>query len=277
MPSQHTIASTLTDLGRAGRFLAQLGAAEGAAGNLSVYVGHDATPPPEFASAEPFELPVPVPRLAGGWLVVTGSGQRLRNVADDPGASLGCVAIDDGGRTALLLTTPRRRFARLTSELSSHLVVHQDQLRSAGGDYCAVVHAQPHHLTYLSHLDAYQDPGTLSHRLLRWQPETILNFPEGVGVVPFMVPGSDALMEGTRAALRERSLVVWAKHGVMARSTRSLEHAVDLVEYLETAARYEVLDLTVGGRATGLTSDELGEICRAWQVAPGLSHPTGGR
>lgn len=277
MPTQHSIASTLDDLGHAGRFLAQLGAAEGAAGNLSVFVGGGATPPPEFSAAERLELPAPIPQLAGGCLVVTGSGQRLRDIARDPGASLGCLVVDDGGRTAHLLTTPRRRFTRLTSELSSHLVVHQDQLRAQRVDYCAVVHAQPRHLTYLSHIDAYQDPDTLNHRLLRWQPETILNVPEGIGVVPFRVPGSAALTEATLAALREHALVVWAKHGVMARSTCSLEHAVDLVEYLEAAAHYEFLDLVAGGRASGLTGDELGEICRAWQVEPRLSRPAGSR
>jgi len=268
LPTPTPIASTLTDVGRAGRRLAELGAAEGAAGNLSVYVGRAAAPPAEFSVTERLELPSPIPELAGGWLVVTGSGRRLRDVADDPGSNLGCVLVDEGGRTARLFTTPRRRFARLTSELGSHLAVHQDQVRAGATDHSAVVHAQPRHVTYLSHVEAYQDRDTLNHRLLRWQPETILNFPQGIGVVPFRVPGSAALTELTLPALREHSIVVWARHGVMARSTRSVEDAVDLVEYLEAAAHYEYLDLVAGGRASGLTSEDLRAICQAWQVEP---------
>jgi len=268
LPTPTPIASTLIDVGRAGRRLAELGAAEGAAGNLSVYVGPDAAAPPEFSRTEQLELPAEVPDLAGGWLVVTGSGRRLRDLADDPGADLGCIRVDAGGRTARLFTAPQRRFARLTSELGSHLVVHQDQVRATGTAHSAVVHAQPRHVTYLSHVEAYQDRDTLNHRLLRWQPETILNFPRGIGVVPFRVPGSAALTELTLTALREHSIVVWARHGVMARSTRSIADAVDLVEYLEAAAHYEYLDLAAGGRASGLTSEELRAICRAWQVEP---------
>jgi rhamnulose-1-phosphate aldolase len=109
LPTPTPLASTLIDVGRAGRRLAELGAAEGAAGNLSVYVGPDAAAPPEFSRTEQLELPAEVPDLAGGWLVVTGSGRRLRDLADDPGADLGCIRVDAGGRTARLFTAPQRR------------------------------------------------------------------------------------------------------------------------------------------------------------------------
>ena len=52
-----------------------------------------------------------------------------------------------------------------------------------------VVHAQPPHLVYLSHIPACRDEGHLDRRLMRWEPETIVNLPTGVGLLPFMVPG----------------------------------------------------------------------------------------
>ena len=62
-------------------------------------------------------------------------------------------------------------------------------------------------------------------------------------------------------SLRTRRIVVWGKHGVMARSNQSVTRAVDRIEYAETAARYEYMDLLAGGRGEGLTRrrDALGQ------------------
>ena len=61
------------------------------------------------------------------------------------------------------------------------------------------------------------------------------------------MPGSDEPMVASLAGPAVHPAVVWAKHGVLARSDRSVGHAADLVEYVETAARYEYLDLVAGG------------------------------
>jgi hypothetical protein len=58
------------------------------------------------------------------------------------------------------------------------------------------------HLTLLSHIQRYQDEGYLNTHLLRWQPETIVNLPEGIGFIPFHVPGSPELMAATVERLR---------------------------------------------------------------------------
>lgn len=67
-----------------------------------------------------------------------------------------------------------RRFERVTSEFNSHLAVHYDQVMASETNFYAVIHAQPPYLTSLSHAPRYQDEATLNHRLLRWQPETIV-------------------------------------------------------------------------------------------------------
>jgi ribulose-5-phosphate 4-epimerase/fuculose-1-phosphate aldolase len=98
--------------------------------------------------------------------------------------------------------------------------------------------------------------------LLRWEPETIVNLPEGIGVLP----GSAALMALNIAGLRAHRIVLWSKHGVMARSDQSVTKAADRIEYAETAARYEYMDLANGQKAEGLTRPELQEVVRAFDV-----------
>ncbi len=254
-------------IGEAGQRLSQIDSCEGAAGNISVYFGWRADPRRLFPKSEPVRLPVAAPALAGGSLIVTGSGRRLREVLRDPAANLGVLAIDKGGRTGCLRTSPRRKFERLTSELDSHLAVHQDQIGATGANFHALVHAQPVYLTYLSHIPRYRVAGVMSRRLLRWEPETIVNLPEGIVCVPFRVPGSAGLSAATVTALRSHRVAVWSKHGVVARSDESVKRAVDRIEYAETAARYECLDLMAGGRGRGLSDRELRAICRAFKLA----------
>ena len=129
-----------------------------------------------------------------------------------------------------------------------------------------MVHAQPVSLTYLSQIPAYRDETYLSRRLLRWQPEAILNLPEGLGCVPFLVPGSAELMAATVESLRVNRIVVWSKHGVVARSDQSVKLAVDRIEYAETAAHYEYTNLLNGEKGEGLTDEEIRGVARAFGI-----------
>jgi rhamnulose-1-phosphate aldolase len=154
----------------------------------------------------------------------------------------------------------------VTSEFNTHLAVHHDQMRSRPIKMHAIVHAQPKHLTYLSHLQKYQDERYLNTHLLRWQPETILNFPQGIGILPFLLPGSSHLMLESMLCLREHPLVIWSQHGVMARADESILHALDLVEYTETAAQYEVLNLSTGEASAGLSPENIRAVAESWNI-----------
>jgi rhamnulose-1-phosphate aldolase len=251
----------LTQIGEAGRRLSEIGASEGAAGNISVCVRWDIQLGARFKYVETVGLPLEVPELAGTTFIVTGSGRRLREVIENPGANVGCLVVDEGGQTGSVYAAYNRLFQRLTSEFNSHLAVHYNVLAHSEGSFNAIIHAQPPYLTYLSHIDEYHDEEYLNQRLLRWQPETILHFPEGIGMVPFQVPASYELMEATAAALQNRRLVIWAKHGVVSRSEKTTKRAADGIEYAEAAARYEYLNLAAGERSKGLSPEEIRLIC----------------
>ena len=256
----------LASIGAGGSHVAAIEASEGAAGNISVFVGWPMEFRRRFPITEEIALPAPAPHLASGAVIVTGSGRRLRDIKDDPAANLGVVRVSADGTSGLLHTATNRLFERVTSEWNSHLAVHDDTVERTGTNFHAVVHAQPPHLTYLSHIAEYRNEGFLNERLLRWEPETIINLPAGIGALQFMLPGSAALMAANVESLRAHRIVVWAKHGVMARSDISVKRAVDRIEYAETAANYEYMDLVVGGRAEGLSRDDLRAVVAAFDV-----------
>lgn len=253
-------------IGEAGRRLSDIQALEGAAGNISIYIGWPMDPRRKFPLESGIDLPVPVPELADKAFLVTGSGRRLREIIQEPAANLGFVVVDEGGHTGRLYTSPRRLFARLTSEFNSHLAVHRDQVCLTGTNFHAIVHAQPPYLTYLSHIPRYQDEEYLNQHVLRWQPEAIVNLPEGLGFVPFRVPGSSQLMSDTAEELRKHRVVVWAKHGVMARSDVSVKRAADRIEYAETGAHYEYMNLVNHELGEGLSRGEIRTICETYCV-----------
>lgn len=265
-PPYPPLSEFLTAMGEAGRRVSEISASEGAAGNISCFFAWEIPVAEMFPESEPFTLPGPVPELAGGTVIATGSGRRLRELHRAPEANLGAVCISADGASAVLRTSSRRLFERLTSEFNSHLAVHRDRVAQEGTAFCALIHAQPVHLTYLSHITRYQDDLYLNQHILRWEPEGICQIPEGVGFIPFAVPGSDELMQANVAKLRTHQIVLWAKHGVMARSNTSVKRACDLIEYAETGALYEYLNLTNHGLAEGLSRQEILRVCAAFNV-----------
>ena len=253
-------------IGEAGRRLAEIEASEGAAGNISVYVGWPLDPRRVMPLTETIVLPEAFPELAEKCFIVSGSGRRLREIKDNPPANLAFVKVDEGGKTATLYSAPGRLFAKPTSEFNSHLAVHRDQILETKTNFHAVIHAQPVHLTYLSHIKRYQDTDFLNRHILRWQPEMIVQLPEGIGHIPFKLPGSAELMAATIQGLRHHRIVLWGKHGVMARSDQSVMRACDRIEYAEIGARYEFMDLQAGGEAEGLSAEDVKRICSAFDI-----------
>lgn len=256
----------VVEIGRAGRLLHQLGAAEGAAGNISLFLPE---PTPgvrgfclgRFPRDEPYQLPGGV-QLPQGVLLVTASGRRLRDVLDQPDRSLCALVIDAGG--AAWLHRPNNSTLLPTSEIGSHVAIHARAL-GATPKLHAVVHAQPPKTTFLSHIPAYQESTRFTRQLFRWQPETITAMPHGVTVVPYETPGSAEQGAQTANAFRNSNVVLWAGHGVVARSLSGPMAAADLIEYLEAAAGYELLDIQLGRPATGLTVAQLRAVCERFE------------
>ena len=265
-----TLDEILTSMGRAGRRLNEIDACEAGAGNISVCVSWDLDIQSRFPESEDLDLPWTVPALAGRTVLVTGSGSRLRDILDDPEANVSAVRVHEGGASGTWFTSPRKEFVRPTSEFNSHLAVHEDQVTQRAVDFQALIHAQPPYLVLLSRIPSLRTDREMNRRILRWEPETIVQLPQGVKVLAFMLPGSQELMENNIMGLRDHEIVLWAKHGVMARSDVSALAGVDKVEYAETGAMYEYRDMAGGGLGEGLTDGEMKAVIDAFHVPSDL-------
>src|SRR5512138_2801426 len=89
-------------MGEAGRHLADIEASEGAAGNISVCLRWPVELRNLFPIMNEIELPQPVPELAGATFLVSGSGRRLREIRDEPTASIAGIVVHEDGKTGKL-------------------------------------------------------------------------------------------------------------------------------------------------------------------------------
>lgn len=260
--------TVLEDIGDAGEQVSAIGAAEGAAGNISVFTrelsGLNGSP---FLCQQEISLPVDAAALAGGYVIISGTGKRIRDLKRKPHQTICVIQIQDNGQTGYLYTAGN---VVPTSEFNSHLAIHADQVARNSFPYHAVLHGQSLYLTFLSHLPEYQDTIAVNKRLLRWEPETILVFPEGVGMLDFAPPGSPEQMIQTVAGLQSYKLVIWAKHGSVSRSEISAVKAADYLEYIETAAHYEFLNRQIGAPIAGLTDAEIRWIAKNFSLTQNL-------
>ena len=137
------LAELLASMGAAGKRLNAIDAIEAGAGNLSASCNWNLDLTETFPDTTDIDLPLAVPNLAGYTVLVTGTGCRLREVADDPASNVGAVTIHQDGTTGTLHYRADGNFTRPTSEFNSHLAVHNDQVGRRGLDFHAVIHAQP--------------------------------------------------------------------------------------------------------------------------------------
>ncbi len=184
---------------------------------------------------------IPIPDMGGEYLLVTGSGKYLRNVALDVPANCGIVELDAAGSSWRIVWGLKNN-ARPTSEIAAHVGAHAARKRATGGASRVLYHAHPTALVALSSF-VPSDARILTRVLWSSHTESVIACPGGVGALGCLVPGSTELAQQTAKVLEDYAACVWALHGVMA-SGATFDEAFGLVQALDKAA-----DIYARGRA----------------------------
>lgn len=170
--------------------------------------------------------------LAGRCLLVTATGSYFKNMEFDPERNLGIIRICHDGTHAHLLWGFAGGKA-FTSELPTHLMSHVQRLQ-ADPNHRVVLHAHPANLLAMTFVHTL-DPREFTRTLWQMCTECIMIFPDGVGVLPWMLCGTEAIGRATAEEMKTARLVVWAQHGIYAAGC-SLDEAFGLVETAEKGA-----------------------------------------
>ncbi len=172
------------------------------------------------------------PELEGKYFLVTGTGKYFKNVKYAPEENLGLVRLTKGGGEAELLWGFSDG-GKFTSEFPAHMMSHAARLKADPANR-VVMHCHPGNLlamTYVHDLDERAFTRTL------WQmcTECVVVFPDGVGVLPWMLCGTNEIGAATAEKMVSSRLVVWAQHGIYG-AGRDLDEAFGLIETAEKAA-----------------------------------------
>lgn len=153
-----------------------------------------------------------VPNLAGEHFIVTGSGKFMRNVQLDPEANISIIEIDSSGEKFRILWGMRDG-GRPTSELPTHLMNHEVKKLATDGKYRVIYHAHCTNTIALTFVLPLKDE-VFTRELWECATECPVVFPQGIGVVPWMVPGGRAIAVETSKLMKEYDVAIWAHHGM---------------------------------------------------------------
>ena len=176
---------------------------------------------------------VSVPDLAGEFFLVTGTGKFFRNIILYPETCLAIIEIDEKGENY------RKCWGFAdgkgpTSELPTHLMNHEVKKCASGGKHRVIYHAHPANVIALTFVLPLTDE-VFTRELWEMITECPVVFPDGVGVVGWMVPGGREIAVETGKLMEKYDAVIWAHHGIFC-SGESFDVTFGLMHTIEKSA-----------------------------------------
>jgi rhamnulose-1-phosphate aldolase len=202
--------------------------------------------------------------LAGKYFIVTGSGKYFKNVIDDPAVNLGVIRVAADGKNLELLWGLEEG-GRPTSELPSHFMSHIARMK-VDPENRIVMHTHATHLLAMTFTHPLEEKA-LTRTLWQMCTECLVVFPEGVGIIPWIVPGTNEIGKATAAKMHEYRLVIWPFHGIYG-AGRNMDEVFGLIETAEKAAKVYTYVQAQGGAKQAITDQQLKDLADAFGVTP---------
>lgn len=205
-----------------------------------------------------------VPKLAKEYFLVTGSGKYFRNVIIKPEDSICIIELDEKGENYRIVWGLVNG-GRPTSELPSHLMNHEVKMIATGGKHRVIYHAHTTNIIALTFVLPLEDK-VFTRELWEMATECPVVFPEGVGVVPWMVPGGRDIAVATSELMKKYNLAIWAHHGMFA-SGEDFDLTFGLMYTAEKSAEIlvKMLSMQPNKRQT-ITPDNFRDLAKAFNV-----------
>lgn len=199
--------------------------------------------------------------IAGKIFIVTGTGKYFKNVNDDPSNNLGIVRIAADGVNAELLWGYEDG-GKFTSEFPAHLMSHMARL-TVDPQNRVVIHTHPTNTLAMNFVHPLEDKA-FTHSLWEMCTECIVVFPEGVGVLPWMLCGTNSIGEATAEKMKEFRIVIWGMHGIYG-AGKTMDETFGLIETVEKAAQIYMLTAHLP-RINTIKDEEMVELAEFFGV-----------
>lgn len=205
-----------------------------------------------------------VPGLGGEYFLATGSGKFFRHVARCPEENVCLLELDEAGENYRIVWGLTKG-GKSTSELPSHLMNHEVKKRVSGGRHRVIYHAHCTNLIALTFVLPLDDK-VFTRELWEMATECPVVFPDGVGVVPWMVPGGRDIAVATSRLMETYDVAIWAHHGAFA-SGETFDLTFGLLHTVEKSAEILCKVLSMGGhKRQTIQPDEFRALARDFGV-----------
>ncbi len=218
-----------------------------------------------YAEPRCIELTKPAPALANDWFLVTGSGKFFRNVQLDPADCLALLQVDDKG-LSYKIHWGLSHGGLPTSELAAHFQSHSVRKQVSNGADRVIMHCHATNFMALSYV-VNLDSARFTRLLWEGSTECLVVFPDGVGILPWMVPGTDQIGQATADAMASHSLVMWPFHGIFGAGP-NLDETFGLIDTAEKSSEVVVKALSMGGIRQSITTEQLVALGERFNVKP---------
>ncbi len=204
-----------------------------------------------------------VPLLAGEYFLVTGSGKYFRNVMRAPEDSIGIIEVDAAG-DHYRIVWGLVNGGKPTSELPSHLM-NLEVKKKRDEKYRVVYHCHATNLIALTFVLPLTDEA-FTRELWEMATECPVVFPDGIGVVDWMVPGGRDIAVATSRLMESYDVAVWAHHGMFC-AGEDFDLTFGLAHTVEKAAEIlvKMLSMRPDKRQT-ITPQNFRDLAAAFKV-----------
>ncbi|WP_416327660.1 rhamnulose-1-phosphate aldolase [[Eubacterium] hominis] len=211
----------------------QLGWHERNGGNLTYWLNQE-----EVAMIEEelihedvwFPIQTKVQELANQYFLLSGTGKYFHQMKKAPMITTGIIQVDESGES-YRICWGFEDGGKPTSELPTHLMNMEVRKRKSNAMERVIYHAHCPNLIALTFLLPLKDE-IFTRELWEMMTECPVIFPEGVGVVKWMVPGGREIAVETSRLMEQYRAIVWAHHGLFCSgvdfdSTFGLMHTIE--------------------------------------------------
>lgn len=198
--------------------------------------------------------------LIGKYFVITGTGKYFRNCKAYPEENLGILRVEDAHTLGLLWGY--KDGGRPTSEAPTHLACHMERLK-IDPEHRLVIHCHPTNIICMTHIHDL-DSAHFTEDLWKMQTESIVVFPEGIAVLPWILCGGEEIGRATAEKMKEYRSVVWAQHGIFC-TGKTLDEVFGLIETIEKAAEIymKIYDKKI---YQSITNEQLITLAKAFKI-----------
>lgn len=210
-------------------FIFSKGLSEGASGNISAVA--DKIIRKKSADYREVKLPIKLKNIRGMSFCMTSTGSRMYKIMDEPEKYLSLINVSNDGCSYFILEG-----GKPTSEILCHLLSYENNIARSG--FSSIVHVHAKHILSLA---VNNSKDKMNRILSDAHTEFDIFFPNGIGYVKRLIPGSLELAEATAIEFENYQLIVWKNHGMTA-AGESLYECFDKLETVESIA--EIITLS---------------------------------